>query len=1029
MGQHQGVHFLVLEYVEGADLYSIVKRDGPMAPAEVAAIGLQTAAALVYAHAQGVIHRDIKPHNILLSTGGVAKLLDMGLARNSDDSGEETEALTSLTQTGMVLGTADYMPPEQAADMTKVDGRSDTYALGATLYFLLAGHPPFPGGDMMSKLNRLANEEPAPIGQLRPDCPRELTAVVETMLAKKPEARYQSTVDVVRALKPLAADRIAGRAVVTHAVQTAAETETKIPNTQTMAVRSFEFSATDTVATSMRRRQKQSPLGKWLIGGAVVMALLIGVGIWAGMSEDEKKGRSDVAGNSGDDSEPVSPDLGNPPSEYRISARTEHVGRVKYVGWSADGNSFATSADDGEIRVWDATKSTKLKWKAVYTGHRVLPTSLVWFPKGPYSDLIASRDELNQLHVWDSRTGKPFYVVGDVEDPVYSLPAIRPDGLEMAFRSTGGTVLWSVERKKRVLVLTTSKHDAMQYSPSGRYLALGSTQGTKIDVWDLENSRLDLPSAEVICQALKIEGKGGHWNRFRFVDDNTMAVTEPTAIKFVDLKTGDIRRTVDIPPIGEKRWGHALSDRGTTLIVWTDESIQKVNLESGQNVERSYPKDPLAYAWPQNVERNSVSPNAERQVVINTYHPAWFPVRLLDFQDDTQFEFGRMKLVGINDFGLHGGRFLSIFRGTLDLDVHGWDLQTGNVWSEFPVISNQHETIRSDGTLLMLSSRSGGGGIEHHVEAFPITGSPLEKQQTFDSFEQIDDFNQGYGAGFIDDGSHVWMLASDRRTLRIWNAQTGKVVRTITPKPEAGPNVFFLDSDNGLWRVRWQLTNDEKDTEYQLESIGAESSTAPVTLRMTQTTNVFVGGFSTDDSRIAIASRETPSRAFVFGTADGKKVAEILVPEDRTHLFNSDRILQLSRSGRYLLLYDQVYDLSAKSPEVKWECPTHSAGYFEARLLGDERHIVVRLVDRYEVWDWQSDSKKVTIFLLPEKQWFVFNHETRCWNNSKFAHRYVEFLHRDKSGIEEWVVPHVYEYRAEWDNDPTKAGLSDLSKR
>ena len=191
-----GTHFLVMQYVEGQDLSGLVKEKGTLPVDKAVQCMVQAARGLEYAHQKGVIHRDIKPANLLLDTQGTIKILDMGLARIATETAEE-----GLTQTGAIMGTIDYMAPEQAVNTKLADARSDIYSLGITLWYLLTGRATYPGDSMMSKL--LAHRE-SPIPSLsaaRKDVPAALDAVYQKMIAKKPEHRYQTMTEVVAALE------------------------------------------------------------------------------------------------------------------------------------------------------------------------------------------------------------------------------------------------------------------------------------------------------------------------------------------------------------------------------------------------------------------------------------------------------------------------------------------------------------------------------------------------------------------------------------------------------------------------------------------------------------------------------------------------------------------------------------------------------------------------------------------------------------------------------------------------------------
>lgn len=198
----KGVHFLVMEYVEGQDLHALVKEHGTISAPRAVDYMVQAATGLEYAHSQGVIHRDIKPHNLLLDKAGTVKILDMGLARIEEAAGSsDATANEGLTQSGQVMGTLDYMPPEQALDTSTVDVRADIYSLGCTLHYLLIGRPPY-SGDTVGKKIVAHREQPVPsLHKLCSDVPQSLDAVFQKMLAKKPEDRQQSMTEVIAQLQ------------------------------------------------------------------------------------------------------------------------------------------------------------------------------------------------------------------------------------------------------------------------------------------------------------------------------------------------------------------------------------------------------------------------------------------------------------------------------------------------------------------------------------------------------------------------------------------------------------------------------------------------------------------------------------------------------------------------------------------------------------------------------------------------------------------------------------------------------------
>jgi serine/threonine protein kinase len=193
----KGTHFLVMEYVEGSDLSVMVKKNGPLAVEHAIECILQAARGLEFAHSQGVVHRDIKPANLLLDVKGKVKILDMGLARIEGESTGQAE----LTSTGAVMGTVDYMAPEQALSTKHADARSEIYSQGVSLWYLLTGKCAYDGDSLMAKL--LAHRD-APIPSLmtvNSEVSPSLDAVFRKMVAKQAADRYQTATEVIRDLE------------------------------------------------------------------------------------------------------------------------------------------------------------------------------------------------------------------------------------------------------------------------------------------------------------------------------------------------------------------------------------------------------------------------------------------------------------------------------------------------------------------------------------------------------------------------------------------------------------------------------------------------------------------------------------------------------------------------------------------------------------------------------------------------------------------------------------------------------------
>lgn len=268
------MHFLVMEYIDGISLDHLVAGRKPLPVLHACNYVMQAAQGLQHAFERGTVHRDIKPHNLMRTTRGTIKILDFGLARFATQS-EQSPDDPGLTADFTALGTPDYMAPEQARDSKRADIRADLYSLGCTLYFLLAGQPPFPEGTAFEKVLGHCERQPKPLVEIRDDIPPEVIAIVEKLMAKSPEDRFQTPAEVVEQLKPY------GHPDSPYANDTAV-TQPTIANSMLPVPKIESNQERKTQRPKSKSTSKDSPFSQWVHknrlliggGGAIVGAIV-----------------------------------------------------------------------------------------------------------------------------------------------------------------------------------------------------------------------------------------------------------------------------------------------------------------------------------------------------------------------------------------------------------------------------------------------------------------------------------------------------------------------------------------------------------------------------------------------------------------------------------------------------------------------------------------------------------------------------------------------------------------------------------
>ena len=468
-------HFLAMEYVPGITLQHLVERSGPLTVALACDVIRQTALGLQHASDQGLVHRDIKPSNlmIVLGPGGkvparpLVKLVDMGVARLYQLRDLHEESLTTLTRDGVVIGTPDYIAPEQLEDPHGADIRADLYSLGCTYYFLLSGQVPFPGGNLIQKLDRQRWQTPPSVDQLQLQIPAALAALVRRLMAKNPDDRYQTPAELLAALDQLTRT---GELPTGHQVAPLRPLRSDPGNQGPIrglacspaANRYFSAGTDRTVRVWDLATGKQ--LHSWgpvpndiacLVadtkGEQVLTAQGVGIRIW-----EASTGRE-------------------------VRRLLGHSDAIRDLALSADGKLVLSGGDDRIARLWDLTTGRELER---LTGHKGRLTSVALSPD---NRLAATADRDQIIRIWDLGSGRELRTCTGPRGAILSV-TFTPDGRHLLSGHFDTTLrLWEVSTGRELRRFNGHKQmvAAVAVTPTGQLLSAGADKAVRY--WDAES--------------------------------------------------------------------------------------------------------------------------------------------------------------------------------------------------------------------------------------------------------------------------------------------------------------------------------------------------------------------------------------------------------------------------------------------------------------------------------------------------------------------------------------------------------------
>jgi eukaryotic-like serine/threonine-protein kinase len=555
IGQHQGQHYFSMGYVDGESLDARLKAS-PLPPCEAAQLMEQVARAVAYAHAQGVIHRDLKPANILVDKNHRPHVTDFGLAKR-------VQGDSSLTATGVVLGTPSYMPPEQAAGrIEQINEQSDVYSLGATLYALLVGRPPFQAATSLETLIQVREQESMPLRQLNPKLPGDLETVCAKCLEKDPRQRYNSAHELGEELRRfLSGEPIHARPV--------GRTE------------------------RLWRWCKRNPVVAALSAAALLLLLMVVLATSVGYMKtnaaltiaQSERDRAEVEQRRAEASlaseaaarRNAEARRQQAEEEKRKSAQNRYYVRIAL----AEQNRISGEVQESE-RLLDVCPVPFRQWEWGYLkrlchldlltlrGHADYVSSVAFSPDGKR---LATGSGDKTVKIWDAATGREMLTLRGHKDIVWGV-AFSPDGKRLATGSGDGTVkIWDVDTGKEVRTLRENGVviRSVAFSPDGKRLAAGGDDET-VMIWDAATGQ------KTLSRTRRTRAVRSMWERFGLPNLNWLGLLFGVSSIGFDLNFDLCITSVAFSPDGKRL---ATGSLGHSVKIWDATTGQEILMLRG----------------------------------------------------------------------------------------------------------------------------------------------------------------------------------------------------------------------------------------------------------------------------------------------------------------------------------------------------------------------------------------------------------------------------------------------------------------